>query len=54
MEYMLRYGLSQIGYTDDIENVDIFTAHCFGIIATEMMKLQNEAMKDAKKKRGRA
>lgn len=52
-EFVMRQGLAKLGYTDSLEEIDSFTAECFGVIAAEIAKLQTEKLERSSKKRGK-
>lgn len=50
-EFNLRSRLSKIGYKFDGEALDDTKAQCFGIISSEIDKIQDEEMKALRSKK---
>lgn len=51
-EYCMRLNLSKIA-TTPFEDLDCYRAQCFSIISNELAEIQQEMLKEARKKRGR-
>lgn len=50
VEYLTRMGLSKLGVTMDMGELDDFTVQCFAVIASEMAKMERDEIEKARKK----
>lgn len=49
-EYTSRQKMSELGFTDSLDNLDCVAVEAFTIIANEIDKVQNEEMKKKNKR----